>query len=1012
MKKFNRVFPVLLIFLIPSITFAFDINELFDTLSFSPASYDLSVKYLVGLFGNIAGLKEFTGSVSNITGTIFGIFNSGLLALAGLFLSYTFIKILTETVADGSAMGKTTTVWLSIRCALSTSLLIPQSSGYSIINTVVMWIVIQGVGLADLLWNKTLDYVTQYGSVLSNFTTSNNSTNSNSHINYYLVNSDVANLVRKAGYTTVWSDPGSDKLNSVAALKSLVCSYATYYALEYRRQEIYEKNLAILETSQDSKELSQAQQMVSEYSVPLSYNNPERGFAIYNYNAQKGKITLPYINSSTLPSALLTNIPTNHQCGSYTFKLANDADNDNIRDAASLSLFNSLDSIARKYVEDSLQKTNAEYKKQLNEIAPSNSEDLSSYQDLANYPNGSFQLINAALDYQSRTTTIWQPLSNNSQTSDLFDTLKNKGWLYAGAYYRHLHTQNNSLIQNQDKIYTTNNSSSFSNSDSINKIAGQGYSSNLSMIYSMVEYAAKYGAAYSLISSNNDSDALTEAFQKLQAALSSKNNNVTGFIVGAGVVMAVPLVGPPTVVAAFRDIPLMVLHEQVTNLINDDWKSAVTANENNSNQSYVTAIEKLVMIGESMVKAGVNVYDKILKLSIAIATGGFTSETITVAVSAALAPGTFWGTLSGAVDAARGLAGLNIEGIRFATVVIFLMLPVVFGIIGPLLACGLLLMVYVPIIPLILFIFGGLGWLIGVIVLMFSAPIICFLMLWGGGSQDNPLLSREAEQFIMQLLGVFFRPVLMVIGLIIAMILAEIGCNMLNEVFVRMVDIVVGTSTATINGASGLTGVSWDTVITLFKIVGILTVYTLTLMSVVNIAFSCIHLLYSETMRVIGISAPSIGGEQKAVEGIRSGIQHTSDTTQRGLEQTGGGLKETRISAESLQGLVNKDIEKNRIKRSEQYKSRIPFLNKLNEAQKAKDATTEQRTLKHLLRKYPQNAPSDQASQQTPAAPHETKITSPNHTQEKNSIDNKQTTEQLASNKDSPSLSYKEKKIT
>src|SRR5690606_2682104 len=50
-------------------------------------------------------------------------------------------------------------MWIPVRMALGIALMIPKASGYSIIQIFVMWIVVQGVGAADTLWNATVRYI-------------------------------------------------------------------------------------------------------------------------------------------------------------------------------------------------------------------------------------------------------------------------------------------------------------------------------------------------------------------------------------------------------------------------------------------------------------------------------------------------------------------------------------------------------------------------------------------------------------------------------------------------------------------------------------------------------------------------------------------------------------------------------------------------------------------------------------------------------------------------------------
>src|SRR3972149_10757978 len=156
--------------------------DMCQNLTFPPPTYDMSVGFLAKMFGAVPGVPQFSAAGSTIIGAIFGVFNAGILALSGVFLSYTITKIVTETTMDGGAMGKSTTIWTSVRVALSTSLLVPQASGYSLINGIVMWVVIQGVGLADLTWNRAMDYLKQGGSLYAP---------PRSMLDYSLINYDV-----------------------------------------------------------------------------------------------------------------------------------------------------------------------------------------------------------------------------------------------------------------------------------------------------------------------------------------------------------------------------------------------------------------------------------------------------------------------------------------------------------------------------------------------------------------------------------------------------------------------------------------------------------------------------------------------------------------------------------------------------------------------------------------------------------------------------------------------------
>ncbi len=912
-------FLILGVFLMPRLSFAFDLHEMMQSMSFTPASKDLSIKYLASLFGSVTSVQELSTAVPSFLRVVFEIFNGGLLALSGLFIFYSLVKLLAETSTNGETLGKMTTVWVTLRCALSTGLLVPQASGYSTINVLILWLVVQSVGLADLLWNRTLDYVTSNGTVIANFQKQDDAS---ANVNYYLVSNGAASLVSN----TQWSQP-NDKLNTASILKSLTCAYSVQRALEYRRTAIFNEYLDVINDPKAmASEIKEAKTQIANYAKSLTSDS----FKVFSN--EDGVFKFPAINVTNLPERLARYVPGEINCGSYRAHLGDDYDQ--VRENAALAVINALDRVAETMVDQALQYGDqyAAFVKQQVTNAPSS---LTSLNQVNNYPLGTMELVSTALDYQENTSTIWRKALTDQEDTELMDQLKALGWLYAGAYYQVLHSSNEAKQQNVESMYTEGISDTYtflSDSD-INQIASNSkneYVSNFSSLRTLIDAAAQYGVAYSylnLVSYNNDTGALDKAFEKLKRAFVN-NKNVTTRIVGAGVLMAVPLVGPPFAIGFFRDIPLMILHERTYNLIHQKWQQTIQSTQ-------YLAIEKLAVIGEEMVNTAVKVYQDVMKLSISVAAGTFGSKVIALGVAAASAPGTFWGALSGAVDVAVALADLNVEVAKLANTVIFLMLPVLLGIIGPLLVCGLVLVVYVPLIPLLLFLFGGINWLISIIVVMLAAPIICFLMLWGANSQDNPLLTKEAEKFVMQMVALFFRPILMLTGLIVGMLLAEVGCNLLNEVFARMVDIVVGTGVTEVDGV----GVSWDSMVVLFKIIGILTIYTFTLSSLVNLSFSSIYLLYNEVMKVIGVNAPIVGSEQKAIDQIQGKTEQSAEGSKQGLEKAAADTQRLNMSVDSLQGTLNKrNRDPDRIKRRNiRSKSRIvAFFNQLKKSKKGR----------------------------------------------------------------------------
>lgn len=116
---------------------------------------DLSVYYLGLIFGQVNDV--LLGEGNDLFGKIFSQFNVIVMALGVIVLVYTTVVSMVNTAQEGEMMGKKwSSAWIPFRSALGIGLLLPLPSGYSLLQSLVMWIVLQGVGAANWLWQGTL----------------------------------------------------------------------------------------------------------------------------------------------------------------------------------------------------------------------------------------------------------------------------------------------------------------------------------------------------------------------------------------------------------------------------------------------------------------------------------------------------------------------------------------------------------------------------------------------------------------------------------------------------------------------------------------------------------------------------------------------------------------------------------------------------------------------------------------------------------------------------------------
>ncbi len=128
---------------------------------------DLSIAYLSSVFGSVTGVLN--GTSGQMFGKLMYQFNQGLLVVAGCWLGFTVLTMVFKSAISGSFMQQDNKVPLILlRVAFGFGLLIPNpSTGYTLLQGIVMQVVVQGVKLADQVWDYGLDYMNSGGSLWS-----------------------------------------------------------------------------------------------------------------------------------------------------------------------------------------------------------------------------------------------------------------------------------------------------------------------------------------------------------------------------------------------------------------------------------------------------------------------------------------------------------------------------------------------------------------------------------------------------------------------------------------------------------------------------------------------------------------------------------------------------------------------------------------------------------------------------------------------------------------------------
>ena len=179
-------------------------------------------------------------------------------------------------------------------------------------------------------------------------------------------------------------------------------------------------------------------------------------------------------------------------------------------------------------------------------------------------------------------------------------------------------------------------------------------------------------------------------------------------------------------------------------------------------------------------------------------------------------------------------------------------IPLFTGFLGFLYLSGAVLAYYIPLIPFILFSFGALGWLFGIIEAITAAPIVALGIIYAGGDQTL----GKSEPAILLLVDLILRPSLMVIGLLAAIVMVRIGIHYVN----------LGFSITGGNVFAG--GISYLT-----SVISLIIMYSILMVITVQFCFKLIYLVPNRVMRWIGGQADAFESGKEDEKATREGFE-------------------------------------------------------------------------------------------------------------------------------------------
>jgi defect-in-organelle-trafficking protein DotA len=735
-------------------------------LSLTPPNSDLSLIYLSNMFGVVDGVLFGTGS--QLLGTLFGVFNGTILILGGIIIVYTFFIGTLKTAHEGEILGKEwSSVWIPLRVVAGITLLIPKASGYSFIQIFMMWIIVQGIGVADSVWNAALDYLYSGGIVISqNYTSANGQS-----VTTFPMVSLSAKLLRS--------------LTCVEMLKEQVTRYRTYQI---------QKGLPVLDPvpdfTTDIITAINASSVDSQHSVQFPQSN------YYNTNGVCGTVGWHDV-SGDLPDALKKN-------DQFMASWQNDKSRSKALTATVSALQPAAKTIADNYSNRSINPLAAIPLGQMNGSkwgGPNNGPFLI---------KGSILGDSAASYYGIMSTTmrlISQNANSSSYDASWTQEAKVKGWALAGAYYFNIVNANSQVASITDgNIPQMTDEAPFdvTTTDGITGILGGKASSYVNQLQMLINGKDA--------STSNSNPSAKDDYIVATASLfiSDAVRYATGLTYGSSNVQGGKNVAPAAAVGGGIS----------------GFLSGI-ANSQNTNANPVIELAKF---GNSLVVIS---FVAILLMAII----GF-GATIGL----------------GAIP----FCSVGAAGISIVTSLTAFFTPIFVSLI----AIGLTMSYYIPMIPFIIFSFGVVGWFIAVAEAMLAAPLVALGISHPEGSHA---VLGKADPAVGHMVNVFLRPTLMIFGLMVS----YVGVWLLNQGF--------GQAFA---GATEKTNGSLASAI--FKPIASIFIYVMIVIQIVQKSFSLIHIIPDQVLRWIGINIQGSGGEAEAEAtigaGAKSGMSKTAGT--------------------------------------------------------------------------------------------------------------------------------------
>ncbi len=751
---------------------------------FQPVFGDQSVTYLGELFGSVGSL---VGIDNSILAHLLGLFNAAIWTVISVLVGYTVIISAIKSGQEGNVMNRTVSVWALLRSIAGVAVLLPLKGGYSAIQILVMLVVLKGVWLADSLWSKTIDLFGGLGGSVA--TTVLPGLQSRTAKYDWL----LAGLDNSAELTEQFKTQAGIDLNVASNIinqlvKSQICMYRLQITFDVARKRA--KNAGITIAPQTfSMQYGEAGALKNTvyfggYSKDheSAYYRGRCGIYKLGSTIPQNRETFTSQSKDVLPSMVQkSNQPTVNAAINYQ------------RGAIGVATSQTAEEAKRIAKDNTINDGEA--------LVADMTKALRSYLTI------------------TRVAALVLNTTLSSESYSLLNPAKRQGWMMAPRYYLALvnggkRKPGGINLTNLEISYAQMDTSHISknipsypfnflkdvNRDSAYKAENR---NSIPPMFSSAELVSSFSTA-SQEAKQNLVDSKTR-FEKLSETTSNSESPFEPVSYKIGRFKPITLINYPH----FNDWGGGGISGDITDLFDDIYDAFIdlfNMQLTNLERNPIYYLQKMgaTMMATSLdfwITGGKHLFKSLRKKAWKYFGISFGLEVVehvfglisfillSLAKALWFVPGLpailralamVFGGGSGLLD---GFAQMQPLIFSIEIIQMLFYLPLALAISVPVFVMGMTLGIYMPFIPILLFSFAALGWLLSVAESMVSAPLIA---LGIAHPEGHDFLGRS-EQAMILLLGVFIRPASMILGLVFSTMLIFIGVKLLSFGFIYFI---------------------------------------------------------------------------------------------------------------------------------------------------------------------------------------------------------------------------------